>query len=98
MSAPQDAPGGRSRTIDADGPLHLVDYSGSGPPLVLVHGLGGSHLNWMLVALPLSRSFRVIAVDLPGFGLTPPEGRSTDVRRQARLLEGLIEREIGEPA
>ncbi len=98
MSVPQDAPGGRSRTVDVDGPLHLVDYGGSGPPLVLLHGLGGSHLNWMLVALPLSRSFRVIAVDLPGFGLTPPEGRSTDVRRQAQLLRRFIEDEVGEPA
>ena len=38
---------GRSRTVDIDGPVHHVDFGGraDGPIVVLVHGLGGSHLN-----------------------------------------------------
>ncbi|MBK8028449.1 MAG: alpha/beta fold hydrolase [Chloroflexi bacterium] len=41
---------------------------GSGPPLVLVHGLGGCREYWAWVFPNLVRSFRVIALDLPGFG------------------------------
>jgi pimeloyl-ACP methyl ester carboxylesterase len=98
MSAIDAAPGGKSLTIDLDGPLHVVDYGGSGPPLLLIHGLGGSHLNWMLVARPLTQWFRVVAVDLPGFGLTAPEGRSSDVRDQAALVTRYLGEHIGEPA
>lgn len=41
---------------------------GSGPPLLLVHGLGSSSLAFARVAIPLASFHRVIAVDLPGFG------------------------------
>lgn len=98
MNAPSDTPGGKSATLDFDGPLHIVDYGGEGPPLVLIHGLGGSHLNWMLVARPLSSHFRVVAVDLPGFGLTPPAGRSSAVRDQAALVARYLAAEFDEPA
>jgi pimeloyl-ACP methyl ester carboxylesterase len=54
------------------GPIHEVDYGGSGPDLILVHGLGGSTSNWDAVAPSLAEIGRVRAVDLPGFGLTPP--------------------------
>ncbi|MGH8950269.1 MAG: alpha/beta fold hydrolase [Acidimicrobiia bacterium] len=54
------------------GPIHEVDFGGSGPDLILVHGLGGSTTNWDAVAPALTRSGHVRAFDLPGFGLTPP--------------------------
>jgi pimeloyl-ACP methyl ester carboxylesterase len=41
---------------------------GSGPALVLIHGMFGDHLDWEPVLEPLSRRHRVIAMDLPGFG------------------------------
>ncbi len=97
MPAHGSPQGGASRTVDIAGPVHVVDYGGDGPPLVLVHGLGGSHLNWMLVAPLLARSFRVLAVDLPGFGLTGLEGRSADVRTQAGVIAELVRTDLGQP-
>jgi len=45
---------------------HLV--AGEGTPLVLLHALGESALDWRWVLPALSRTHRVYAVDLPGFG------------------------------
>lgn len=52
--------------------LHRVDHGGEGPGIVLVHGLGGSTVDWDAVAPALTEAGRVTAVDLPRFGLSPP--------------------------
>lgn len=41
-------------------------------PLLLIHGLGGSWRSWMPVLDMLVEQRDVIAIDLPGFGKTPP--------------------------
>ena len=41
--------------------------TGSGRPLLLVHGISNLH-NWDLIVPALARERTVIAVDLPGFG------------------------------
>jgi pimeloyl-ACP methyl ester carboxylesterase len=41
---------------------------GSGPPLLLIHGLMTSSYSWRYVYAPLAERFRVIAPDLPGAG------------------------------
>lgn len=86
------------KTEDVDGPLHYADFGGSGTPLVLVHGLGGSHLNWMAVGSLLARYARVFAVDLVGFGRTPPAGRKSDVATNQRLVVRFLEKVVGGPA
>lgn len=48
---------------------------GSGDPLLLLHGLGGSAANWVELMPQLLERFRVVAVDLPGHagsGRLPP--------------------------
>ncbi len=85
------------RTVDLGGPVHLVDFGGTGrPPLVLVHGLGGSHLNWDLLAPRLTDRARVLAVDLPGFGLSAPTRHPATVRRNVRLLARFVE-DVADP-
>ena len=42
------------------------------PAAVLVHGLGGSSLNWVDLMAELGKDVDLLAVDLPGFGLSPP--------------------------
>lgn len=76
------------------GNVHVVDHGGSGPPAVLVHGLGGSHVNWSRVADRLGA--RAFALDLPGFGLSPP-ARRCDIDAHAAAVRLVIE-SLREPA
>jgi pimeloyl-ACP methyl ester carboxylesterase len=87
-----------SRTVDLDGPVHYVDHGGDGPPLVAVHGLGGSHANWHDLGPLLARHSHVYALDLAGHGRTPREGRSSSVRANRELLDRFLEEVVGEPA
>ena len=51
---------------------------GSGPPLVLIHGIGSQWQMWRPVLDRVGREREVVAVDLPGFGDSPPlPGRPT---------------------
>src|SRR5689334_18756501 len=45
---------------------------GSGSPLLLVHGLGAGWRSWAPILDELAEHREIIAVDLPGFGDTPP--------------------------
>ena len=56
------------RNIDVGGlPIHYL-AAGEGPPLVLLHALGESALDWRWVLPALAHTNRVYAPDLPGFG------------------------------
>jgi pimeloyl-ACP methyl ester carboxylesterase len=46
--------------------------AGQGPPLVLVHGLGGSAANWWELVPLLARERRLVIPDLPGHGRSEP--------------------------
>ena len=46
--------------------------SSAGPPLVLLHGLGGSRISWEPQLAALSARRRVVAWDQPGYGESPP--------------------------
>ncbi|HSL06187.1 MAG TPA: alpha/beta hydrolase [Nitrospiraceae bacterium] len=43
---------------------------GAGPPVILIHGFGGSMWQWEYQQHPLSHHFRVLTLDLPGAGLS----------------------------
>jgi pimeloyl-ACP methyl ester carboxylesterase len=90
---------GRSRTVDIDGPVHHVDFGGraDGPIVVLVHGLGGSHLNWDLFAPLLTPHARVHALDLPGFGRSEPGERTANVRDNVVVLDRFVREVTGGP-
>lgn len=76
-------------TLDVDGPINVADFGGSGDVLLLVHGLGGSHLNWLSVAPQLAERYRVYALDLPGFGRSPLAGRRSSIAANVDLLTRL---------
>ena len=80
-----------SHFVEIDGVRIHYQEKGSGTPLVLIHGYTSSTYSWKEVFEPLSKSFRVIAVDLKGFGFSgKPDGDYTR-RAQAILVAHLLE-------
>ena len=78
---------------------HRIRYweSGSGPPLILTHGLGNSALTWRSNLEPLGQRFHTFALDLPGHGLSDMPRRRYDLPGAARLLGDFMDA-IGERA
>jgi len=72
---------------------YLVEGPADGPPMVLVHGLGGRAEDWRNLAPWLAQAgFRVYMPDLPGFGRSEkPAGFSYSVRGQAEVLAGFLD-------
>jgi pimeloyl-ACP methyl ester carboxylesterase len=66
--------------------------AGSGPPVVALHGLGATKGSFLPTVAELGGRFRVIAVDLPGFGDSDkPIGVNYDARFFARAVIGLLD-------
>lgn len=58
-------------------PVDLVGRDeGRGPPIVLLHGVGGNHTVWNAVVPGLAQNHRVIAPDLRGHGRSPAPAES----------------------
>jgi pimeloyl-ACP methyl ester carboxylesterase len=64
---------------------------GVGAPLILIHGMFGDHLDWEPVLEPLSKSHRVIAVDLLGFGESSKPRREYSEDLFTETLEKLLD-------
>ena len=56
--------------LEISGTRFHVESTGSGEPLVLLHGFTGSTESWRPFLPEFSRSYRVLTVDLPGHGRT----------------------------
>lgn len=88
----------RELEVDLGGPLHYVDYGGQGIPIVLIHGLGGSRVNWLAVGPELARRNRVFAIELIGHGLTPLAGRKATMANHGRIIHDFITTVAAEPS
>jgi pimeloyl-ACP methyl ester carboxylesterase len=78
----------------------VFDRRGDGPPLVLLHGIGHRRQAWDPVMDALAKERDVIAVDLPGFGDSPPLPPGIPYTVDATLdrLTGLFDRlALGRP-
>lgn len=75
-----------------DARVRVLEYGGDGPPVVCLHGVGMSAAAWAPLAAHV-RGLRLLAVDLPGHGLSDPLDYSgVDLRTHGRaLLESLVE-------
>jgi pimeloyl-ACP methyl ester carboxylesterase len=94
-------PVGRSEWIDVDWSkyqrwieiegraVNVIDI-GSGPPVLLIHGLA-CWQSWLENICSFARDHRVIAMDLPGFGASPPPVEPISITGYARILDALCE-------
>jgi pimeloyl-ACP methyl ester carboxylesterase len=83
--------------LELDGISTAVLRGGDGPPLVLLHGPGGSAADWRAVLPELTVAHAVVAPDLPGHGSTQVLRGELDVSRVLDWLRELIERTCPSP-
>jgi pimeloyl-ACP methyl ester carboxylesterase len=76
----------------ADPPVELhVREAGTGPAVVLLHGLGGTHTVWNEILPSLAEEFHVLAPDMRGHGRSPnPPGSTYSFVEFAGDLERLL--------
>lgn len=79
--------------VDVDGVAVRVRISGpeTGPPIVLIHGIGRSLEDWQDSQDILAGRHRVISLDLPGFGLTTRLQGRPGLPAFARVVLGLLD-------
>src|SRR3954452_19753606 len=64
---------------------------GSGPPVLFVHGLGGSWQNWLENLVQTAEAgYRAIAVDLPGFGHSEMPAEKISISGYGRWIDALL--------
>jgi len=75
----------RRYTIVRGRRIHSV-HCGSGPPVVLVHGLAGSHRWWRYTIPALRDSYQVHIPELPGFGRSRRAGPVPSIPEAAEIV------------
>jgi pimeloyl-ACP methyl ester carboxylesterase len=62
-------------------------HAGTGPPLLLLHGVGATHADFTQVRGPLEECFYVLSIDLPGHGRSPRLDRPPTVAALTDVIE-----------
>jgi pimeloyl-ACP methyl ester carboxylesterase len=78
-----------SRTLEVDGAKVHYLTSGSGAPLILLHGYTQTSQMWKTVIPRLAQKFRVIAPDLPGIGNSDIPASGLDMKSAAIRIHSL---------
>jgi pimeloyl-ACP methyl ester carboxylesterase len=87
MVPPAGDPG---RFVSVDGVRTYYRVQGQGPALVLVHGLGSSHLTWAATTDALAERYTVYALDLPGFGYSDKPAGYASARQAAAFVDRFL--------
>jgi pimeloyl-ACP methyl ester carboxylesterase len=97
-------PDGRSAWLDVDWRRHqrwvdvagqsvnVIDIGQGEETIVFIHGLAGSWVNWLENIPAFSDRYRVIAMDLPGFGSSPMPGEKISIPGYGRFVDALLDR------
>jgi pimeloyl-ACP methyl ester carboxylesterase len=80
----------KSKTVSLHGRTVTYAEAGSGPVLLLIHGMAGTHESWKAVIEPLARRHTVLALDLPGHGSSEPSGGDYSLGALAACLRDLL--------
>ena len=86
---------GRLRFDSVSTRIGEISYieAGNGPPLLALHGLGGTKASFLPTIAALADSHRVVALDLPGFGESAkPIAAPYDARWMARTVIAVMDR------
>ena len=81
----------RARTVEALGLGTFYLEAGSGPPVVLLHGLGATNSSMLPTLAELAVDHRVLAPDLPGFGDSGKPVRAYDPAFYAAWLRAFLD-------
>jgi pimeloyl-ACP methyl ester carboxylesterase len=80
----------------ADGTTIGYEATGSGPPLLLVHGTTADHTRWAGILPQLQQHFTVHAMDRRGRGASTDDAESYDILREAEDVAAVVDA-IGQP-
>lgn len=78
------------KDIEINGIKLHYEETGSGRPLLLMHGWGCDHTTVRSIAKVASRTHRVLNLDMPGFGQSPEPEEVWTVDNYTDLVESLI--------
>jgi pimeloyl-ACP methyl ester carboxylesterase len=98
VTAAKQLEGFAERRVEVRGIALRYFVGGSGPPVVLVHGLGGAAINWLAVAPELAARHTVVVPDLPGHAGSAPVPALPNLAPFADLVHELVRREDALPA
>src|SRR3954464_5876604 len=76
--------------VDLHGHRVIYRTAGSGPPVVLIHGMVNSSRHWQDVALRLAREHTVVAPDLIGHGDSAPPRGDYSIGAHAAVIRDLL--------
>ena len=79
-----------TKTVTLHGRAVSYVQEGSGPVLLLIHGIAGTLANWQAVIEPLAQHYTVLAPDLPGHGGSAPSGGDYSLGAFASGLRDLL--------
>jgi len=89
----------KQRTISIEGTeIYFIEAAGSGPPLILLHGIGWSSDDYLSVIPRLQEIAHVFALDMRGHGRSAHVSAPYTVRAYAQDVRGFLADVIGEPA
>ena len=77
--------------VDVNGMNVYYAKAGDGPPVVLLHGLGASHVTWQENLEELAAHFTVYAMDIPGHGDSVKEGVNYTIDASVAFTFGFLD-------
>lgn len=81
------------KEIELEGVRVAMEVTGSGRPLILMHGWGCDHSTVRSIAATAALTHTVYNIDFPGFGASEEPAEVWGVERYTRLIEALVKSE-----
>lgn len=84
-------PGFASHWIDTQAGKIFARSHGAGPPLLLLHGFGETHVAWRKIAPALAKRFSVVVMDLRGYGWSAaPESEKGEAYTKREMADDAV--------